>query len=132
MSLALDLSHASALNLANLQRIDSTIISIVSSSAFAAVYKLVAGAWERAEAEGPLFVVDRFEPACLLFLECSYDIVPIFAPARSFRSSAPRYRVVVLNRITPKNFVLDLTPTLEWQLQDRNYFTFRNKEDPAK
>lgn len=59
MALALDTSHTGALNLAALQGLDPSIISIRSSVAFAAVYRLTAGKWEKLETEGALFLAER-------------------------------------------------------------------------
>lgn len=47
------------------------------------------------------------------------------------RSGPPDHRLIVLNRVTPDDFKVDVSPSFEWK-RDGQYCTFRKKDDPLK
>ena len=47
------------------------------------------------------------------------------------RATLPKYKLIVLNRLSPDDLHVDVSVGFEWQRQGQ-YFTFRHKDDPSK
>ena len=95
--LKVDTSKRDAQTLQALRRVDATIEEVICSATHVVGYAYKDGGWERAEIEGPLFVVSR---------------------------RAGVSRLVVLNRLTPRNLLADADAELELDLID-SYLLYR-------
>jgi len=90
----------------SLKRVDPSITEILASATHATLYNFGADQeWERADVEGPLFIVAR--------------------------NAHPRVRLVVLNRLSMTNMVEDVDLTFELEVVDR-YLIFRRSDDSEK
>ena len=92
--LQVDLVAKRARNLSALQKIDGNVLEIVSEASHTALYKFDAAStkWERYAMEGAVFITRN----CL----------------------APFYSLIVLNKIGPDDFILDLSTVQKAKMQD--------------
>ena len=92
--LQVDLVAKRARNLSALQKIDGNVLEIVSEASHTALYKFDAAStkWERYAMEGAVFITRN----CL----------------------APFYSLIVLNKIGPDDFILDLSTVQKAKIQD--------------
>ncbi|KAH8063643.1 mRNA-decapping enzyme [Aureococcus anophagefferens] len=92
-------------SLSSLKRVDPEITEILASATHATLYNFASEEWERGDVEGPLFIAKR--------------------------RSQPRYRLVVLNRLSMSNLVEDVDAGFEIEVVDR-YLIFRRADDQAR
>ena len=109
-SMLVDKSESEKLTLASLQRIDNTIEQVIETANHVSLYEFNLDTkkdWKKREVEGSLFVVKR--------------------------SSQPRFHVIILNRLSPKNHVEDILATsFEMETSGPTSYIYYAKEHQGK
>ena len=97
--------QSSTLNLRPLQRLDPLTQSVVFTGKHSVLYRLARASeqWERDNVEGPFFIVER--------------------------AAAPRYQLVILNRLSLQAWMMPLTPSTRFELQEEQYLFIQSGAD---
>lgn len=109
-SMLVDKSESEKLTLASLQRIDNTIEQVIETANHVSLYEFNLDTkkdWKKRDVEGSLFVVKR--------------------------SCQPRFQVIILNRLSPKNHVEDILATsFEMETSGQTSYIYYAKEHQGK
>ena len=90
-----------ALNLSVLRRFDPCVRAIVGSASHVVLYTFDVSkhAWQRSDVEGTIFVVER-------------------QPSQNPAGALKTFRLVVMNRVSDDNFLLDIGPAFKFDIMD--------------
>lgn len=126
----MDRSHTATLNLAVLQRIDPLILSVVATASHVAIYSFndASKQWEKRNIDGACFVVERLDAFAHALQVVTTILVLLLLPPS--REGHPQHRVVVMNRTSRSNLVIDVVPTLQLKLV-KPYLMFKDSAKAA-